>query len=103
MTKQTTKEATMKTLPYGAKLEAIKKAMKTGQKFYLQTYLGTKEVTGIDMNGTWATTGNLNNNTLRSWAICSTHVDCWYEQLGEIEPETEADINKFGVIEGGSI
>jgi len=81
MRKNQSTEATMKTLPYGAKLEAIKKAMKKGQKFYLHTYLGKKEVLGIDFNGSWAVSGT--GLQQRSWAICSTQVDRWYGEIGK--------------------
>lgn len=81
MIKKQNKEATMKTLPYGAKLEAIVWAIGSGQKFYLHTYLGKKEVEGIDADGSWAVTGS--GLQQRSWAICSTQVDRWYAEIGK--------------------
>lgn len=78
---------------YGAKLEAIKKAMKTGQKFYLHTYLGQKGVEGIDHDGTWAVTGS--GLEQRSWAICSTEINRWYSEL--------YPLNKPGLKPGASL
>ncbi len=64
-----------KALPLGAKIEAIKKAIKSGQKFYVNTYLGKKEVDGIASDGHFVWAG------ARSWAICSTHIDYWYGEI----------------------
>ncbi len=66
-------------LPYGAKVVAIQKAIRTGQKFYCHTYVGKLEVLGIDAAGSWALTGS--GLQQRSWAICSTDVDRWYSEI----------------------
>lgn len=82
-----------KSLPYGAKLEAIKKAMKKGQKFYLHTYIGILEVVGIDMNGNWALANE------RSWAICSTEINCWYSQIFQVDDSPiEQAISEFDAL-----
>lgn len=68
----------METKPYGFKVEAIRKALKDGLAFYLDTYIGCRKVIGIDADGSWVITGlGLHQ---RSWAICSTQIDRWYIQ-----------------------
>ena len=54
------------------------RAMKKGMVFYVETYLGSLKVEGIDEHGSWAMTGR--DFSQRSWAICSTDVDRWFAQ-----------------------
>lgn len=67
-----------KALPLGAKIVAIQKAIKSGQKFYLHTYVGEAEVVGIDAEGTFAMAKG------RTWAISSTDINRWYKEIKEI-------------------
>jgi len=78
---EATKEAKIRSLPYGAKVEAVRKAMKEGMVFWVETYLGTLKVESIDEHGSWAVTGH--SFSQRSWAICSTDVDRWFAQIKE--------------------
>ncbi len=71
--------------PYGAKVIAIQKAIKDGQKFYCHTYVGKLEVLGIDTAGSWALTGK--GLQQRSWAICSTQIDRWYSEIDAMTTE----------------
>jgi len=66
-------------VPYGAKVEAILKALRAGQEFVLHTYLGEQKLQGISPSGSWAVTGE--DFGRRSWAICSTVVDRWYSEI----------------------
>jgi len=78
-----------KALPRGAKIEAIRKAIKSGQKFYLHTYVGKAEVIGIASDGHFAVAKG------RTWAISSTHIDCWYSEIFQL--------NKPGLKPGASL
>ena len=67
-------------IPYGAKVDAIRKAIIHGQDFYIETAVyGKLVVLGIDADGSWVRTGTPHG--ARSWAICSTEINRWYSEI----------------------
>ena len=62
---------------YSKKVKKIREAIEKGHKFYIDTAFGRYELTGITEE--WAFTGK--DLTLRRWAIASTDVDRWYDEL----------------------
>ena len=72
-------EKFMQEISYKEKVEVIMEALRAGQEFFLDTYLGRQKVQGLNPEGDWAYTGK--DFGARSWAICSTHVDRWFEKI----------------------
>ena len=85
---QKEKELMGRLTPLGAKIVAIRKAIKSGQKFYLHTYVGKAELIGIAGDGHFVMAKG------RTWAIGSTQINYWYSQLGK-EEKTMVDIGKL--------
>jgi len=69
-------------IDYEVRVAAIRRAINVdGHKFYLDTYLGRKLVLAIDADGSTAVSG-LGTWSQHSWAICSTQVYPWAEEIG---------------------
>jgi len=69
----------MKEKNYKEKVEEIMEAIREGKELFVKTYLGKLKINGVNPDGDWAYTGE--GFTHRSWAICSTEINRWHEQI----------------------
>lgn len=69
----------MKTKSYQEKVEDIIEALRAGQKFYVDTYIGKLQIVSLHPKGDWAYTGQYFRS--RSWMICSTEINRWHLEI----------------------
>ena len=69
----------MKEKAYKEKVEEIMEAIREGKELFVETFIGKIKVNGVSLDGDFAYTGE--GLTAKSWAICSTEINRWHEQI----------------------